>query len=224
MMRELNSFPLLFTFALLLLTPNLAAAMLDAKTADISYQVNNSDRVVIGTVSGIDVYDTYTIYTITVNEWLYNPLPSGENSIKVKSRVGSHLSVEDEAEFTKNESVLLMLQNGDQKNQTYHVTFGFLGKHLVSDRGAVMKALKAQGKIEIETQPANETIVGYPAIITETQKPTSNPQLLEELEKENTTKNTTENTTVYIDKAPFVRPVWVVAIMLIAIIYARRQK
>lgn len=58
MMRELNSFPLLFTFALLLLTPNLAAAMLDAKTADISYQVNNSDRVVIGTVSGIDVYDT----------------------------------------------------------------------------------------------------------------------------------------------------------------------
>ena len=44
------------------------------------------------------------------------------------------------------------------------------------------------------------------------------------MEKENIDKNMTENTTVYIDKVPFVSPLWAVVMMLIVVIYARRQK
>lgn len=56
----------LVLFILLLLTPSLATAMLSSETAEIPYQINNSDRIVNGTVSEIHIYDTYTIYTITV--------------------------------------------------------------------------------------------------------------------------------------------------------------
>ncbi len=108
-MKQFNSFSLILAFVLVLLIPNLVAASLDSKTAEIPYQINNSDRIVIGTVSGINVYSDHTIYTITVKEWLYNPLPV--DTIKVKTRIGTNIWVEDEAELTKNESVLLMLKD-----------------------------------------------------------------------------------------------------------------
>ncbi len=98
----------------------------------------------IGTVSEIHTYDTYTIYTITVKEWLYNPLPV--DTIKVESKIGTNLRVEDEVEFTLHESVLLMLKDVNLNKQLFDVTFGFPGKHPVSDRDAVIKELKAQGK------------------------------------------------------------------------------
>ena len=75
-MKRRNLFSILFTLMLLLLAPNLAAAALAPETAEIPYQINNSDRIVIGTVSKIIDYGRYTITTITVNEWLYNPLPA----------------------------------------------------------------------------------------------------------------------------------------------------
>ncbi|HPS88875.1 MAG TPA: hypothetical protein PLC35_02685, partial [Methanosarcina vacuolata] len=73
-MKRLNLFSILFTLMLLLLAPNIAAALLAPETAEIPYQINNSDRIVIGTVSKIIDYGRYTIITIAVNEWLYNPL------------------------------------------------------------------------------------------------------------------------------------------------------
>ncbi len=152
LMKQLNSLPLIFTFVLLLNT-NLATAMLDEKTAEIPFQIENSDRIVIGTVSEINPYSTHTIYTITVKEWLYNPLPV--DVIKVETRIGTNLSVEDEAEFAKSESVLLMLKDVDLNNHLFDVTFGFPGKHRVSDRDAVIKELKALGKWNREDQIGN---------------------------------------------------------------------
>ena len=142
MMKQLNSFSILITFVLLLLTPSLAAAMIDEEATKIPYQVSNSDRIIIGTVSEIYAYDTYTINTITVKEWLYNPLPI--QTIKVITKIGTNLSVEDEAEFTLQESVLLMLKDGDLDKQLFRVPLGL--KYSVSDRDAVIEELKAQGK------------------------------------------------------------------------------
>jgi hypothetical protein len=152
-MKQINSLSILFTFILLLLMPNLTSAMLDAKTAEIPYQIENSDRIVIGTVSDINPYSTYTIYTITVKEWLYNPLPV--DTIKVETRIGTNVSVEDEAESTKNESVLLMLKDADINDRLFDVTFGFPGKHPVSDRDEIIKELKAQGKWKREDKIGN---------------------------------------------------------------------
>jgi hypothetical protein len=50
--------------------------MISEEATKIPYQVSNSDRIIIGTVSKIDEYNNYTIFTITVKEWLYNPLPT----------------------------------------------------------------------------------------------------------------------------------------------------
>lgn len=145
-MNQFNSFSLILVLLLLILVPNIATASLDPKTTEIPYQINNSDRIVIGAVSGINVYSDHTIYTITVKEWLYNPLTV--DTIKVETRIGISISVEDEAELTKNESVLLMLKDVDANNQLFSVTFGFPGKRPVSDRDAVIKELKAQDKQE----------------------------------------------------------------------------
>ncbi len=64
--------------------PNLTSAILDSKTEEIPYQIENSDRIVIGTVSEINPGYSNTIYTITVKEWLYNPL--SVDTIKVETR------------------------------------------------------------------------------------------------------------------------------------------
>ena len=154
-MKQLQLFFILFTFAFLLFFPSLTSASLDAKTAEIPYQIQNSDRIVLGTVSDIKPYSTYTMCTITVKEWLYNPLPI--DTINVETRIGTNVSVEDEAEFSKNESVLLMLKDIDLKNQFFVVTFGFPGKHPVSDRDAVIKELKAQGKWQEENRTVSKT-------------------------------------------------------------------
>lgn len=154
-MKQLLSFLILFTFTILLLTPNLAAASLPAETAEISYQINCSDRIIIGTVSRIVDYGSYTIITITVNEWLYNPLPA--ETIRVRTETGSNFWTEDEAEFTQNESMLLMLKDKDPDKQLFSVATGFPGKHSASDRDAVIEELKTQGKWKEEDQIADKT-------------------------------------------------------------------
>jgi hypothetical protein len=141
-MRLFASFSILFTLTLLLLAPKLAAALFTSEAEEIPYQINNSDRIVIGTVSEIDVCDYYTNNSITVKEWLYNPLP--EKTIIVRNNIGTNVWTEDEAEFTQNESVLLMLMDQRPDKGVFRMFIGFPGKHPVSDRDAVIEALKAQ--------------------------------------------------------------------------------
>ena len=54
-MKQLNSLSIFFTLILLLLTPSLAAASFISEAGEIPYQINNSDRIVIGTVSRVDM-------------------------------------------------------------------------------------------------------------------------------------------------------------------------
>jgi hypothetical protein len=215
---------------LLLLVPNITAAMLAEEVTKIPYQVNNSDRIVIGTVSKIDTYPTYTIYTISVKEWLYNPQPL--KKIKVKSNMGSNLWVEDEVEFTKNESAILMLKDENLGKQLFRVFVGIAGKRPVSDRDAVIKELKTQGKWPEEKQIENKT--------NETKK-IGNIEFLGK-QKENQTENKT-NTTGMTENTgttgkqgennnnnqksnatPFMSPICMIAAVLGAIVYVKRKK
>jgi hypothetical protein len=154
-MRRFASLSIVFTLTLLLVTPNLAAALFTQEAEEIPYQINNSDRIVIGTVSKIDICDYYTNNSITVKEWLYNPLP--EKTIIVRTNIGTNAWTEDEAEFTQNESVLLMLMDQRPDKGIFRMFIGFPGKHPISDRDAVVQELKVQGKWNEENQTGNKT-------------------------------------------------------------------
>jgi hypothetical protein len=52
----------------------------------------------------------------------------------------------DEARFTQNESILLMLNDQRANMGVFYMVFGDVGKHPISDKDAVIKELKAQGK------------------------------------------------------------------------------
>jgi hypothetical protein len=162
-MKQLNSFLiLLFAFVLLLVVPNVTKAALTGESAEIPYQINNSDHIVIGTVSEIHAYNDHTIVTIAVDEWLYKPLP--EKTINVRTETGTNLDTEDQPKFTQKESVLLMLSDKnsmfsdkDIDKDIFIVSVAFPGKHPVSDRAAVIKELKAQGKWQEGNQTVSKT-------------------------------------------------------------------
>ena len=228
-MKHLNLFPMVFTLILLLLVPNIAVALIDAEAAKIPYQVNNSDRIIIGTVSKIDTYSSYTIYTVKVKEWLYNPLPT--KTIIVRTNIGTNASTEDEAEFNKNESVLLMLKDQRPDKGIFYMSLGFLGKHPATDRDIVIEELKIQGKWSEENQIENKT---------DEIKQIENAEYVEQEENqtENNTNETgmTENTgttgeqeessnqTQKSNTTPFMSSVSVIAVMLGAVIYIRRNQ
>lgn len=229
-MKRLSLFSILFKFMLLLLIPNIAAAALISETAEIPYQINNSDRIVIGTVSKIIDYGRYTIITITVNEWLYNPLPA--KTIKVRTETGSNFWTEDEAEFTTpNESVLLMLKDKDLNKQLFSVTFGFPGKHPASDRDAVIEELKAQGKWKEENKTGNNTNETEMVENAKTKDEQEGNQTVNNTNDTKTIDNTgttgkkaeSSNQTQKSNTTPFMSPVSVIAVMLGAIVYIRRK-
>lgn len=225
-MRQLNSLCKLFTLTLLLLAPNIAAAEIVAESMEISYQVNNSDRIIIGTVSKIDTFYDYTIYTITVKEWLYNPIPV--ETIKVRSEIGTSKGIEDEVEFAQNESALLMLKDENLDKQLFRVPLGL--KYSISDREAVIEELKAQGKWQDENQIVNKT---NDTEMTENTEGVGN-------QKENITENKTvdngmtenevtvgeqeENTTQESNSTPFIGSFWLLAIVLGTVMYVRKMK
>ncbi|HEY3363056.1 MAG TPA: hypothetical protein VGK06_14875 [Methanosarcina sp.] len=203
-MKRLNLFSILFTLMLLLLVPNLAAALIDAEAAKIPYQVNNSDRIVIGTVSKIDTYSSYTIYTVTVKEWLYNPIPA--ETIKIKSQIGTNIFVEDEVVFAQNESALLMLNDENLDELLFRVPLGI--KYPVSDRDAVIEELKAQGKWPEENQTENKT--------NDTEM-TKNVGTIDEQEE-------SSNQTHKSNTAPFISSIYMLAATVGAIIYIKRKQ
>ena len=229
-MKQLNLLSIFFTLILLLLTPNLAAASFTSEAGEIPYQINNSDRIIIGTVSGIDTYRSYTIYTITVKEWLYNPIPT--DTIKVRSQVGTNVAVEDEVEFAKNESALLMLNDENLDEQLFRVSIGSPGKHPVSDREAVIKELKAQEKWQDKNQTGNKTNETETVENTEIEGQQEEDQTVNDTNDTKTTENTgttteqeeNSNQTRKSNTTPFMSPICVLAAMLGTIIYMRRKQ
>ena len=229
-MKQLNSLSIFFTLILLLLVPNLAAASFTSEAGEIPYQINNSDRIVIGTVSRVDMSSDHMIATITVNEWLYNSLPT--ETIKVRSGIGTNVASSTEAEFIQNESVLLMLNDVNLDQQLFSVSIGSPGKHPVSDREAVIEELKARGKWQEENQTGNKTNETETVENTEIEGQQEEDQTVNNTNDTKTTENTgttteqeeNSNQTRKSNTTPFMSPICVLAAMLGTIIYMRRKQ
>lgn len=227
-MRHLNSLFILLILFLLSLTSNPATASFISEAAEIPYQINHSDRIAIGTVSEIDMHHDYMIATIKVNEWLYNSLPI--KTIKVRSEIGTNSAISTEAEFIRNESMLLMLKDENLGEQLFRVAIGEPGKHPVSDREEVIEGLKAQGKWQKENLTVDNTASTEETEITET---TDNQEKNQTVSKENDT-GTTEKTetaegkkgnyssTKELNNVSFISLTWVLALLLSAVMYLRK--
>ncbi|WP_440945172.1 hypothetical protein ACSAZL_13550 [Methanosarcina sp. T3] len=204
-MRYSDSLSILLTLLLLFLTSNLAAASFSSEAAEIPYQINVSDRIIIGTVSGFQEYYDHTIFTITVEEWLYNPLSA--KTINVRTESGTNVGTSIDAQFVQNESVLLMLNDVNLDQQLFRVAIGGPGKHPVSDRDAVIKELKAQSKWHEENQTADKT--------NDTKVTENAGTVGEQEEKSNITQES--------KSTPFISPVLMLAAVLGAVTYARKK-
>lgn len=132
---------IMFALVLMLASANTASAVLIKEAYEIPYQVNESDRIIVGTVTDVQSFSYHTIVTIEVAEWLKNPPP--KNLITVQTDVGTiDTGIEsDEASFTVNESMILMLKDVNINEYRFAVVFGQLGKHTLSDRDAVLQEL-----------------------------------------------------------------------------------
>ncbi|MDW7732138.1 MAG: hypothetical protein SCH66_06880 [Methanolobus sp.] len=128
--------PLLIVFLL----ATIASAELPAESAEISYQIEHSDRIAIGNVTEIQEYYDHSIVTVEVQEWLMNPISN--TTIKIYTKIGTNMETEDETRFTVNETAILMLTDTDPENNTFRVTVGEPGKHPLSDRDATINEIR----------------------------------------------------------------------------------
>ncbi len=108
---------IMFALVLLLTSPNTAAASLVEEAYEIPYQINESDRIIIGTVTNVKLSYDHTIVTIGVDEWLMNPLST--KTITVRTKIGTNFWTEDEPAFALNETIILMLEDGHISQAQY---------------------------------------------------------------------------------------------------------
>lgn len=137
--KQINT---LFVLILLLASTNVATAVLSSEAGEIPYQINNSDRIIIGTAIDIQPFSDYTIVTIGVDEWLMNPLST--ETITVRTKVGTNFWIEDEPTFDLNETIILMLEDVNINEDRFRVVFGAPGKHPLSAKDAVLQELNAR--------------------------------------------------------------------------------
>src|SRR5665648_571018 len=145
-MRQIN---ILFALMILLVvSTNIATAVLIEEAYEIPYQINHSDRIIIGTVTNIQPFSDYTIVAIGVDEWLMNPLST--ETITVRTKIGTDFWTEDEPTFVLNETIILMLEDVSIDDDRFGVVFGEPGKHPISDKDAVLQELAAREQAQIE--------------------------------------------------------------------------
>ncbi|PAV12417.1 hypothetical protein ASJ81_20485 [Methanosarcina spelaei] len=150
----------------------------------------------------------------------------------MRTEIGTNSRTEDEAEFTQNESVLLMLNDVNIDQQLFRVAIGFPGKHPVSDRDGVVKELKAQGKWEGEDQmenKTNETEMINNIEITGNQKEniTENKTVNNGKEENQGTVDKQEassNSTQKSNSSPFINSFGMFAILFGTVMYIRKTK
>jgi len=135
MKHALTLLALLLTLASAITT----AAMLVEGAGEISYQVPRADRIVAGTVTGIQTFYDHTIVTIEVDYWLKSPLPV--KAITVRTECGTGVRTEDEASFATNETAILMLEDVDASENRFMILCGEAGKHPTSDRDAILQEI-----------------------------------------------------------------------------------
>ena len=135
-MRHIST---LLALLLIIASANAASAMLVEEAGEIPYQVSRADRIVAGTVTDVQAFHDHTIATIEVDCWLKNPLPA--ETITVRTECGTNVRTEDEASFAANETAILMLGDVDVSEHRFRMVCGEVGKHPISDRDAILKAL-----------------------------------------------------------------------------------
>ncbi len=118
-------------------------------------QVYFSDRIVIGTVKELRPSSEFTNVLINVDEWLKNPLPKDEITV----RMGRPNTEPPAANFTVGEKVLLML-DGEVEKGMFTLLYGDLGKHPVSDRDGVIATLIKLASPIATTPPRKPEISG----------------------------------------------------------------
>lgn len=97
-------------------------------------QVYFSDRIVLGTVKELRPSWDFTDVSIKVDEWLKNPLPKEEITV----RIGRPNIVPPNAtNFSVGEKTLLMLEDAEVEKGIFILLYRDLGKHPVSDRDEV---------------------------------------------------------------------------------------
>jgi len=117
----------LLAMLLVFASANAAAALLIEEAGEIPYQINESDRIMIGTVTDIQSSYDHTIVTIEVDYWLKNPLPA--ETITVRTECGTNVWTDDEASFASNETAILMLEDVGASESRVRMVCGEVGKH-----------------------------------------------------------------------------------------------
>ncbi len=135
-MNKLAVYVLLGIFAFVLLSNSAVSTSWEPEAREIPFQVNHSDRIVIGTVKELGPSFEYTDVIINVDEWLKNPLP--RNEITVRTERGTNAFTAGAANFTVGEKTLLMLKDMDAEKGKFSMPFMELGKRPVSDRDEVI--------------------------------------------------------------------------------------
>ena len=151
---EDSSASTLLAMLLIFASANATAAVLVEEAYEIPYQVSIADRIAIGTVTDIRSFHDHTIVTIAVDEWLDSPLPA--KAITVRTEGDTNVWVEDEASFAVNETAILMLEDVDIDEYRFRMVCGDAGKHPLSDRDAILKALSDLPRIRGDSE--DETI------------------------------------------------------------------
>ncbi len=126
----------IFVFILL---SNAVSASWSIEAGEIPYQAVHSDRIIIGTVKSMSSSFDFTDVIIIVDEWLKNPLPG--NEITVRTEWGTNAFTAGAAEFTVGEKALLMLNDDDTGKGRFRMAFMGIGKHDVSRRDEVIKGI-----------------------------------------------------------------------------------
>lgn len=139
MNKKIAGYILLGTFALILFSNAAVSTSWAPDAVEIPYQVNHSDRIVIGTVKEQRIDFESTDVIISVDEWLKNPLP--RNEISVRTERGTNAFTVGAANFSVGERVLLMLNDDNIEKGRFKMAFMELGKHPVSDRDGVEATL-----------------------------------------------------------------------------------
>ncbi|WP_440956209.1 hypothetical protein ACSAZK_04495 [Methanosarcina sp. Mfa9] len=149
---------LLTIFLLVFTSTTASATSWPPEVLEISYQVDHSDRIIVGYVSNIEQFGNHTVVTIKVDEWLMNPLP--EEEIIVVTEIGTGYELVGEPKFTENETVILMLDDVNVSENRFRVGWGEFGKHPISDKEAISREI---AKPEI---PFLELTGGLAALVT----------------------------------------------------------
>lgn len=98
-------------------------------------QVYFSDRIVIGTVKELRPSADFTDVSIKVDEWLKNPLPKEEITVRIGR---PNIVPPYPVNFSMGEKTLLMLEDAEVEKGRFKLLNLDLGKHPVSDRDEVI--------------------------------------------------------------------------------------